>query len=135
MVTILDTHKTVRRLREAGFDEAQAETLTEILRESGEGYRQEFVTRPDLSHFATKADLTDLATKADLAQVASQLASKSDLAQFATKADVAQLPTHADLTHLATKADLASLEARYLKWLVPILLGQVALIVGLLRLL
>ena len=41
----------------------------------------------------------------------------------------------ADSANLATKADLAALEARMVKWLVPLLLGQAALIVALLKLL
>ncbi|MYA79511.1 MAG: hypothetical protein F4X39_03150 [Acidobacteriia bacterium] len=41
----------------------------------------------------------------------------------------------ADSANLATKADFAALEARMVKWLVPLLLGQAALIVAPLKLL
>lgn len=46
-----------------------------------------------------------------------------------------RLATKADLIPLAAKADLAALEARIVKWLVPLLLGQAALIVALVKLL
>ena len=36
---------------------------------------------------------------------------------------------------VATKADIAALETRMVKWLVPLLLGQTALIVALVKLL
>ena len=41
----------------------------------------------------------------------------------------------AGLSHLATKADLTALEVRMIKWLVPLLLGQAAVIVALVKLL
>ena len=41
--------------------------------------------------------------------------------------------TKADVT--ALKADIAALETRMVKWLVPLLLGQMALIVALIKLL
>ena len=45
--------------------------------------------------------------------------------------------TGADITSLKTalKADIAALETRMVKWLVPLLLGQTALIVALVKLL
>ena len=53
-----DTHKFVRKLKEAGFDEKQAEALTEALRSAIEG--SELVTRKDLQIELApiKSDLT-----------------------------------------------------------------------------
>lgn len=39
-----------------------------------------------------------------------------------------------DLSHVATKHDLLELKADLFKWLVPLLLGQAALIAALVRL-
>src|SRR5215204_356012 len=47
-VTALDTHQTVKNLTAAGFTDAQAEALTQALRQT---------QQIDLSEFATKADL------------------------------------------------------------------------------
>ncbi|MBC6406552.1 MAG: DUF1640 domain-containing protein [Rhodospirillales bacterium] len=68
MMAAFDTHAAVKRLRQAGFTEDQAEALSETL--------QDGVTGGDL---ATKADLANLATKAELAEVKTEL--KTDLAQ------------------------------------------------------
>jgi cytochrome P450 len=47
-ITTLDTHQTVKRFSAAGFTDAQAEALTDALRE------------------AQQIDLSDVATKSDL---------------------------------------------------------------------
>ena len=51
----LDTHRIVKRLRDAGASEQLAETVTDVLREARE---------LDLSQLATKADLAEV--KADI---------------------------------------------------------------------
>ncbi len=56
-----DTHRVVKRLTEAGFSSAQAETVTDVLRET-----REF----DLSGLVTKSDLaaSDAQTMARIAE-------------------------------------------------------------------
>jgi hypothetical protein len=68
----LDTHAIVKDLRAAGFDEAQAEAVTRVVRQAQE---------VDLSALATKVDLqTGLAAaKADLQT--GLAAAKADLAE------------------------------------------------------
>jgi hypothetical protein len=121
MAFAFDTLVQAKRLREAGFDENQAEALTTVLRDAVKPF--------DTSELATKADLAALsvATKADISGLKDDLAAlsvaikadisrlKDDLAalSIATKADIAAL--NADLAALkadvATKADLAALKA------------------------
>jgi hypothetical protein len=50
-ITALDTHQTVKNLTAAGFTDAQAEALTQALRQT---------QQIDFSDLATKADLADL---------------------------------------------------------------------------
>jgi hypothetical protein len=59
-----------------------------------------------------------------------------DFAQFATKSDLAPLVTKADLEVLRTelRIEIATVKTDLLKWLVPLLLGQAALIATLVRL-
>jgi hypothetical protein len=73
-MTILDTLAIARGLRDAGFDEKQAEALTNAVRQAS--------GIPDISHLATKADLDNLriATKADLAAGLAEL--KADLQRW-----------------------------------------------------
>jgi hypothetical protein len=63
---VLDTHRIVKRLRDAGMPEQQAETWTDILRETRE---------LDVAELATKADLT--LVRGDLAELRREL--KGDL--------------------------------------------------------
>ena len=55
-----DTHRFVRRLREAGFDEKQAEALTEVMRSAID--ESELLTKKDLQIELApiRADLTML---------------------------------------------------------------------------
>ena len=67
----LDTHRVVKRLREAEFSDAQAETVTDVLAEA---------TGASMADLGTKADLAELATKAELAELRAELALlRSDL--------------------------------------------------------
>jgi hypothetical protein len=81
MQMVMDTHRMVKRLKEAGFTDIQAEVVTDVLRD------------------ARETDRDDLVTKGYL---------KSELAEF--------------------KADL-------LKWLLPMMIGQVAATAALVKLL
>jgi len=73
MLGALDTLQTVKRLKEAGFSDAQAETVTAILRDSRESDVSQLATKADLDLFIarTEADLdrNAAATKTDLALV------------------------------------------------------------------
>ena len=56
MVSVtFDTHRVVKDLRDAGFDEAQAEAVVNAL---GSAVDRDVVKPEDLKEFATKADLT-----------------------------------------------------------------------------
>ncbi|MCY4474983.1 MAG: hypothetical protein OXC83_06055 [Chloroflexi bacterium] len=55
MVSVtFDTHRVVKDLRDAGFDEAQAEAVVNAL---GSAVDRDVVKPVDLKEFATKADL------------------------------------------------------------------------------
>ena len=71
---ILDTHKAISRLKDAGFEEAKAEAIVDSLQEI-------------------------------------------------------------DLTQVASKEDIANLKADLFKWLIPILLGQIAVFAAVVKLL
>ena len=76
-----DTYAAAKRLRDAGFDERQAEAAVSMVRDAAGADREQLATKADLAHFATKADLAaletrlraDLATKADLETLRSEL--------------------------------------------------------------
>jgi hypothetical protein len=108
MVVLLDTLTYARKLRDAGFTDAQAQAVTEGLAFVLE---ERLATKQDLHdlRMATKQDLDDLrmATKQDLDDHDHRMATKQDLdaLRLATKQDL-------DALRMATKQDLLDLEAR-----------------------
>lgn len=92
MQMAMDTHRVVKRLKEAGFTDIQAEVVTDVLQDSRE------------------AGLESLVTKGFL---------RSELVEF--KAEI--------------RAELANFKADLFKWLLPLMIGQVALTAALVKLL
>ena len=130
-----DTHKAVKALSSAGFDNAQAEAVVDQI--SG-AVSENVATKVDLERFATKEDLERFATKVDL----ERFATKEDLERFAIKVDLDRYATKVDLERFATKEDLrqeveklelrlaAELEkqsSKYLRSMVVVVAGIVGL--------
>ncbi len=92
-ISSLDTLDIAKRLKEAGFSDAQAEAVTTVFRD---------VRTADLAPLATKADIERLAaaTKADIERL-----------DAATKADILRLESEMRRLDSGTKADIQSLEA------------------------
>ena len=121
-----DTYAAAKRLRDAGFDERQAEAAVSMVRDAAGADREQLATKADVEALrtATKADLAELraATKADLAEL--RAATKADLAEL--RADLAALESRVDAklaaletrlrADLATKADLETLRSE-LRWM------------------
>ncbi len=99
-MAVFDTLRAARTLRAAGFEDAKAEAVAEVVQAVANGNR---VTRADMQGVAMKVDLEQFATKADF----ERFATKEDLKGFATKADLEPLVTKA-----AFKSDLQDLELR-----------------------
>lgn len=85
-----DTHKAVMALKQAGFEEAQAEAVVNTMGEALAG------------NVATKADLTEVRAALEADMTAMKAALETDIA--AVKADIEQLRSE-------TKADLATMRA------------------------
>ena len=108
-----DTHKAVKALRQAGFDDVQAEAVVDQINGA---VTENLVFKADLAEterkLATRIDAC--ATKDDLAQTERKLAARIDAC--ATKDDlaaaIAPLATKDELRSYATKEDLAQLELR-----------------------
>lgn len=100
----LDTHRAVKDLEEAGFEEPAAEAMVSLV---STALTENVATKTDISDMATKADIANLATKSDI----SDMATKADIADMATKADIADTATKADIVNMATKQDIAELRS------------------------
>ncbi|MCY4011168.1 MAG: hypothetical protein OXG82_00485 [Gammaproteobacteria bacterium] len=93
---LFDTHKAVKALSHAGFDDTQAEAVVEQINEA---VNENVATKSDFERFVAKLDLERFATK-------------EDLERFATKEDLMRFATKEDLKRFATKEDLLKLELR-----------------------
>ena len=141
-----DTLSYARRLKAAGVDEAQAEAHAEAVRDA---VTEGVATKDDLDRglAAAKVDLdtglSDL--KADVVRLEDKMATKADVAELKAemaelKADVVRLEdrmaTKDDVADLKAelKTDVANLETRLIRFVFAAAAGQVALIVGLLKL-
>lgn len=76
--------------------------------------------------------VTELATKSDLVEL--RLATKSDLAELrlATKSDLAELRGEFRLVCEKLRTEIAASRSEILRWVVPLILAQMALNVGVL---
>jgi len=114
---LFDTHKAVKALSHAGFDDTQAEAVVEQINEAvnenvaTKSDFERFVSTLDLERFATKEDFERFATKQDL----ERFATKADLERFATKEDLKLYATKQDLERFATKEDLERFTAELVK--------------------
>ena len=144
---VFDTHKAVKALCHAGFDDAQAEAVVEQINDA---INENVATKTDLDQFATKEDFKRFATKDDLQRVADDIkrvaddlqrfatkddlqrfATIDDLQRFATKDDLLRFATKDDLLRFATKEDLAKQNGAMLRYA----LGTIALVVALTKVL
>ena len=109
-----DTHKAVKALCSAGFDDAQAEAVVEQI---GDAFNENIATKTDIEGLATKEGLREavavLATKEELQEAVAMLATKEELqeavAMLATKEEFRQEVGRLDtrLDRLDTKLDNA----------------------------
>ena len=95
-----DTHKAVKELCSAGFNDTQAEALVEQINGAFVG------------SVATKADVERLVTRDEFRETVAELATKEEVAKLATKEEVAKLATKEEVAKLATKDELEKLELR-----------------------
>ena len=110
-----DTYKAVKALREAGFDDAQAEAVTEQI---SVAIDESVATKDDLgkAQVELKTEVAELRT--ELGQVRTELKAdvaelRAELGQVRTelKADVAELRTELGQVRTELKADVAELRA------------------------
>lgn len=111
MTATIDTFRIVKRLRESGLDERQAETITDVIRE---------IRDVDMSNLVTKADLADMARKSDLIAIGSEITS---------------LRSELNLLEARLRGEIVASRNELMKWLFPALLGQVAVMAALVKLL
>ena len=138
MAAGLDTLEIAKRLKGAGFDDRQAETMTGVLRDLRDADFSDLATKGDLARLeaATKADIQRLeaATKAELAALRGDF----DRLETAMKAgfERQQAWVKAELARLDAKIDMkcSEIKADIIRWVFGIAFAQAALILTVLKL-
>ena len=119
---MLDTHAIARSLTAANFTPAQADALTDALRE-----------------FTEQGDhVTSDQFKAGQAEVRSEIAelrSEQRIQIAEVRTEIANLDTRLSTQIAGVRTELSSLETRLIRWMVGTVLATAALTVGILRLL
>ena len=107
-----DTHKAVKELCGAGFDDVQAEAVVEQINNAFS------------ENVATKSDVERLATREELREAVAKLATREELREA-----VAKLATREELEKLELRVSvqLEKQAAVYLRYLVAVAAGIVAL--------
>ncbi len=97
-----DTHKAVKELCGAGFNDAQAEAVVEQINSA---YSENVATKTDVERLVTKEEFRDalerLVTKEEFRGALEKLATKEETARLATKEEL-----HEAVASLATKEEL-----------------------------
>jgi len=127
MVATFDTLQVVKRLKEAGFNERQAEAVIDVVRDLRDA---------DMSQFATKTDIAGL--RADIAALRIDM----DRGDAGLSADMQRLETSltADMQRLETKMSMtidikiSEAKAEIIRWVFGIAFAQAALILTVLKL-
>lgn len=111
MAATLDTLRAAKRLKEARDDDARAEVIVELLRETQEA---------GLAQLVTKAEL-----RAELAELRAEL--RAEMAELRTelRAEMAELRMELRTGLADTRGEIARAQNRLLIWLLPLLFTQV----------
>jgi gas vesicle protein len=147
-IASIDTHRIVKRLIEAGFSDVQAETVTDVVRETHQQSMADLATKADLQSTEARleAKIKDLRTelKGDIADLRAEI--KGDIADLRAelKGDIADLRAElkGDIADLRAdlKKDIADLKTELradkidtLKWVIGMILVQGGVVVTLLK--
>jgi multidrug efflux pump subunit AcrA (membrane-fusion protein) len=108
----LDTLKVAKRLREAGFDEAQAEAVVAAVQEGAE--RSDVATKADLAEIRNELAATKIELNARIAALAVRLDARIAGLESSIDARIAGLEASIDarIAGLASSIDARSAEAK-----------------------
>lgn len=112
-----DTHKAVKELCRAGFDDAQAEAVVDQIHGA---VNENVATKADIEKLATREELRDvianLATKGELSDAITKLATKDELREEITKLH-SKLDSTSERFELRLTAELEKQANRYFRYM------------------
>lgn len=127
-----DTHKAVKALTSAGFDDGQAEAVVEQINGA---ITENLATKADLDQQerSLRQTISGLATKEELCETIAPPATKEELSRFAAQDDLSLLATKEDFRQfeLRINAKFEELTGKIPKYVAGAVVLTVALIKGL----
>ena len=112
-----DTHAFVKKLKDAGFTETQAETLTELQQEAGLSFVDQTKRDYHLDELATRHDTREIELKIE--------ATKREL-----DARIREIELKIELVRAELKKDIADTKADLTRWVVGMGILQSSLLIG-----
>lgn len=112
----IDTLKLARRLREAGFNEAQAEAVADAVREGAEG--ADLVTKSDLALTTTELRSDIAEVRAEIAELRLELRAEIATVRSDFRAKIAMVKSN-------LSAEIAALKTELLTRMFQMILGAV----------
>jgi len=123
-----DTHRFVKRLKEGGFTERQAETLAD---EQVALLNANLATKADIADVKADIEKVKLATKADIEAVKGNI----EALRLETKADIEAVKGDIEALRLETKADIADVKADLIRWMVGMMVAMTGIFAAIVKLL
>ena len=117
LAVAFDTHKFVRKLKGAGFNDQQAEALTDAVHESHASL-----------DIATKRDIDDL--RRDLVDAEERTDAKFDKLETGLRHEIGDLRKDMEAKFAGVDAKLEKAKFDLLKWMVGLAVGNFAFLVG-----
>ena len=128
---MFDTYELVQYLiMEGAFKQAQAEAIIKTVKAS----REAVITTEQLYDIIRK-EQANLATKADIAEVRSEISEvRSEISEVRSemKTEIAEVKTEMKTEISKVRSEMSEMKVDIIKWVVGLLLGNTALILGIL---
>ncbi len=121
-----DTHKFVRRLRDAGFPENQAEALVLAFQEV------ETLSPRDLVHTEDQFDYKIELVRKEIKELDVSLRKEIELVRTELKKDIELVGKEVQIARVESQRDIAKAKAELIRWVVGVGILQSSLIVGVL---
>ncbi len=127
-----DTHRFVKRLKEGGFTERQAETLAD---EQVSLLNANLATKADIADVKADIEKVKLATKADIEVLRLETKADIEALRLATKADIEAVKGDIEALRLETKADIEAIKADLIRWMVGMMVAMTGIFAAIVKLL
>jgi protein subunit release factor A len=135
--TAIDTYAFIKRLRDNGLPEIQAQVIIQAILDSREYDLSTLVTKEQFNALQNEVALI----RQDIVHIRSVMATKSDIAEIRIeiselksemKSDIAELRNELKSDIAEIKVSIADIKTDILKWIVPLFIAMLGMMVTIL---